>query len=155
MREIRHIIIHCSASANGDGRVTREVIDGWHRQRGWNGIGYHFVLHVDGTLHAGRPVEQIGAHVEGQNSSSIGICMVGTDKFTPAQWEGLARLVSSLQERFPAADILGHRDYSPDLNGDGIIQPREWTKICPGFDVRTWLGGGMEPLVDRLVEQRA
>jgi hypothetical protein len=31
---------------------------------------------------------------------------------------------------------VGHRDLSPDLNGDGIIQPGEWTKMCPCYDVK-------------------
>lgn len=146
MRPINAIVIHCSASANGDAGITRDVIDGWHVRRGWNGIGYHYVVEVDGKLAEGRPLEKVGAHVEGNNSATIGICMVGTDRFTGAQWATLADIVASLRMRFPAAKVCGHRDYSPDKNGDGLIQPWEWTKTCPGFDVSAWLLAGMDPL---------
>ena len=146
MREITDIVIHCSASKNGDARVTRAVIDGWHRARGWYGIGYHYVIHVDGGLAEGRPLEQIGAHVQGSNAKSIGICMVGTDRFSLAQWAALADLVAALGARFPRAIVQGHRDYSPDLNGDGLIDRRDWLKICPGFDVKAWRRTGMDPL---------
>lgn len=145
MRQISHIIIHCSASQNGDARVTRDVIDRWHRERGWNGIGYHYVIEVDGTRAQGRPESVIGAHVEGQNANSIGVCMVGTDRFSRAQWDELAVLVADLAARYPDADIKGHRDYSPDKNGDGIIEPWEWMKTCPGFDVKTWWANGCVP----------
>jgi N-acetyl-anhydromuramyl-L-alanine amidase AmpD len=142
MRLIRHIIIHCSASQNGDARVTRDVIDGWHRERGWNGIGYHYVIETDGEVKVGRTEDRIGAHVEGQNADSIGVCMVGTDRFSRAQWDALMLLVDDLESRYPQADTKGHRDYSPDRNGDGIIEPWEWMKTCPGFDVATWLHDG-------------
>src|SRR5688572_3246568 len=135
MRLILGIVIHCSASANGDGRVGRHTIDGWHRARGWRKIGYHYVIEVDGTVEIGRELEEIGAHVEGFNSRTIGICMVGTDKFTPHQWSSLATLVKDLNQRFPAATVMGHRDYSPDKDGDGVVEKWEWLKICPGFDV--------------------
>ena len=122
------------------------MIDQWHVKRGWNGIGYHFVILIGGQTVEGRSIERVGAHVEGSNANSIGICMVGTDKFDTKQWRSLAALVRRLQADYPAADVLGHRDYSPDKNGDGLIQPWEWTKTCPGFDVQDWLLAGMEPL---------
>lgn len=148
MRAIKHIVIHCAASANGDARVDRAKIDEWHRAKGWRGIGYHYVVEVDGHLAVGRPEEQIGAHVAGENASSIGICMVGTDRFSQAQWETLKELVHELVLRYPAADVLGHRDFSPDQDGDGVIEPWEWFKTCPGFDVLTWRSSGMDPLWD-------
>ena len=151
MRKIEHIIIHCSASPNGDDRVTRDVIDRWHRERGWNGIGYHWVIECDGGVAEGRPESVVGAHVEGQNSNSIGVCMVGTDRFSEAQWVALTALVDDLESRYPSADVKGHRDYSPDLNGDGIIQPREWMKTCPGFDVKDWLDAGKNPKTENIL----
>ena len=80
--------------------MTIEDIDRWHTDRGFrrgaewlarqNGrlfsIGYHFVIYTSGTVATGRHLEEIGAHVAGSNARSIGICMVGTDRFTPAQW---------------------------------------------------------------------
>lgn len=148
MRDIKAIVIHCSASANGDARVTRDVIDRWHRERGWNGIGYHYVIHTNGGLAHGRALEQVGAHVEGNNAATIGVCMVGTDRFTEPQWAALRTLVTALQLKFPTATVVGHRDYSPDRNGDGLIEPWEWTKTCPGFDVARWRLAGMDPMWD-------
>lgn len=145
MRDIKHIVIHCSASANGDATVDRARIDEWHKAKGWRGIGYHYVVELDGRLAVGRPEEAIGAHVAGQNASSIGICMVGTDRFSRAQWETLKELVHELVLRYPAAEVLGHRDFSPDQDGDGVIEPWEWFKTCPGFDVRAWIAAAMDP----------
>jgi len=144
-RAIRHIVIHCSASPNGDASVNRDVIDGWHRERGWRGVGYHYILHVDGSTLVGRPEGAIGAHVAGQNASSIGICMVGFNRFTLEQWQSLRALVRELALRHPAAEILGHRDFSPDQDGDGVIEPWEWLKTCPGFEVRDWVASNMQP----------
>ena len=155
MREIRDIVVHCSATKNGDGRITIKDIDRMHRERGWKRVGYHYVIHVDGTIHIGRSVEEIGAHVQGSNATSIGICMIGTSQFTKAQWSSLGALVRALHMRFPAANIVGHRDFSPDLNGDGIIQPREWLKTCPGFDVRTWWTNRMAYVVGQVFDEIA
>jgi hypothetical protein len=48
-------------------------------------------------------------------------------------------LVSALLRNFPEARAVGHRDLSPDLNGDGVISPEKWLKACPCFDVKTAL----------------
>jgi N-acetyl-anhydromuramyl-L-alanine amidase AmpD len=145
VREIRHIVVHCSATPNGNANFTIADLDRMHRERGWKKIGYHYVIEIDGLLSHGRPIEEIGAHVAGSNATSIGICMIGTDKFTARQWDALKALVEYLQRRFPTAKVCGHRDFSPDLNGDGIIQKHEWIKICPGFDVKSWLQNTMKP----------
>lgn len=144
MRPIKSIVVHCSATPNGQ-EFTREDIDSWHKQRGWKKIGYHFVIELDGSIRIGRPVEEIGAHVQGYNSKTIGICMIGTDKFTQAQWQSLATLHDDLGSRFPDAQWFGHRDFSPDQDGDGYIEPWEWVKTCPGFDVRAWEAAGLVP----------
>ena len=104
--------------------------------------GYHFVVLPDGTIETGRFLSEIGAHVSGQNSRSIGICYVGgldangkaADTRTPEQKEALIWLLKHLVVMFPNATIKGHRDYSPDLNGDGIIEPWEYIKECPCFN---------------------
>ena len=162
-RVINAIVVHCAATPNGDKRFTLETLDSMHKQRGFQrqpeniakyvsrtgntlgSIGYHFVIQIDGTVRVGRDVEEIGAHVSGSNAKSIGICMIGTDKFTQAQWAALAGLVRGLQGQYPGASVKGHRDYSPDLDGDGVIEPQEWIKLCPGFDVASWLKRGMQP----------
>jgi N-acetylmuramoyl-L-alanine amidase len=145
MRGITHIVIHCSATPNGD-QVTLLDIDKMHRARGWQKVGYHFIIEVGGRVVVGRQLEEIGAHVAGSNAFSIGICMIGTDAFSAAQWESLKALVESLTARFRAAIVVGHRDFSPDKDGDGVIEPWEWLKTCPGFDVKAWRLAGMEPL---------
>lgn len=147
MRTIDSIIIHCSATPCGTD-FTAADIDRWHRQRSFNGIGYHFVIRLDGTIEDGRPIGKPGAHCIGWNNRSIGICYIGgldrygqpADTRTHEQKEAMKALVNRLQhEYFGIRTILGHRDTSPDLNGDGRIEPNEFIKACPCFDVRTWL----------------
>jgi len=176
-RPIKLIVIHCSASPNGDslfraspgvpGQITPvQLIDSWHKGRGFHRdpawcarqnpelkhVGYHFVIYTNGAVATGRHVDEVGAHVVGNNKSSIGICMVGTDKFTIEQFDRLARLVGGLREQYPQARICGHRDLSPDKDNDGQVEPWEWLKTCPGFDVRSWGRAGMKPLADHLLE---
>lgn len=146
MRPITDIVIHCSATPNGDARFTMLDLDRMHRERGWRKIGYHFIVELDGKIVPGRPVEEVGAHVAGSNARSIGVCMIGTDRFTDAQWVALRELIFNLGERFQAAIVRGHRDYSPDLDGDDLIEEWEWFKTCPGFDVQAWRMSGMDPL---------
>lgn len=98
-------------------------------------IGYHFVIRRDGRVETGRPVDAIGAHVEGYNSTSVGICLAGgvdehgrsRDNFTPAQYAALAELLIELKAKYPKATIRGHRDF-PKV-----------AKDCPCFDVRNWV----------------
>ena len=147
------IVVHCSATPNGR-TVTTQQIEQWHNARGFKGVGYHYVITLDGVIHATRPEDEIGAHALHYNAHSIGICMVGgtggrdrrnPGSYTRDQWTSLAALVVSLRSRYPEADICGHRDLSPDLDGDGQVEPHEWIKICPAFDVTEWLSSGMVP----------
>ncbi len=143
MRKIDKIILHCSATNEGQ-NFTIADITRWHNQRGFKTIGYHFVIYLDGSIHKGRDISEIGAHVVGQNSNSIGICYIGgldsngkaKDTRTEAQKASMVKLVAELKGQFPNAEVLGHRDYSPDRNGDGIIEEWEWMKSCPCFDVK-------------------
>lgn len=158
MRSINLIVIHCSASPNGR-PVTIETIDAWHAKRGFKRdprligynmpqlkhIGYHFVVHHNGNVLIGRGLREIGAHVRGHNARSIGVCMIGTDKFSVAQWDSLRGNVSGLLKQFPGARVCGHRDLSPDIDGDGTVEPNEWLKTCPGFSVSAWMARGMVP----------
>ncbi|MBQ0048079.1 MAG: N-acetylmuramoyl-L-alanine amidase [Prevotellaceae bacterium] len=93
MRTINELIIHCSATAEGKD-FTAADIDRWHRVQGWSGIGYHFVIRLDGTVEPGRPIDKAGAHCSGHNANSLGICYIGgiapdgktpKDTRTPAQ----------------------------------------------------------------------
>lgn len=134
MRKITEIIIHCAATPEGKD-FTVQDIDRWHRQRGFKSIGYHFVIYRDGTIHKGRPLDQIGAHCTGHNANSIGICYIGgcaadgktaKDTRTGAQREALKRLVSELRVAYPQATVHGHREYAQ--------------KACPSFDVQKEFG---------------
>lgn len=144
-RKITGIVIHCSANRPGSSMDARGI-DRVHKARGWKGIGYHFVILEDGTIERGRPLEQIGAHVSGHNSNTIGICYIGgldesgepADTRTDEQKDALLWLLTSLRKYLPGGGkltIKGHRDYSPDLNKNGIIEYFEFIKACPCFDV--------------------
>lgn len=165
MRLVDTLVIHCTASPDGrslferergSGRVTAtpvEVVDRWHRARGFartaaarkrmnpelSSIGYHFLVYLSGTVVTGRHHDEVGAHARGRNARSIGICLVGTSRYSAEQWRSLSECVAAQRRRWPAARVVGHRDLSPDLDGDGEVEPHEWTKTCPGFDVRAWV----------------
>lgn len=144
MKTIDSIIIHSSATRVGMD-VRASDIRKWHLERGFADIGYNFVIDLDGTVELGRPLTMNGAHCLGYNDHSIGICYVGGldsfgnpyDSRTYAQKKSLHALVQNLMLTYPTiTKVLGHRDTSPDLNGDGKITPNEWIKACPCFDVQ-------------------
>lgn len=159
MRPINLIVIHCTASRNGQPK-SMESIRQEHRARGFSDVGYHYVIQTNGSVMVGRPEEVIGAHaaVKGHayNKTSIGVCMVGgllpdgtakadSGQFSQAQWDNLRIAVQDLMDRYPGSRVVGHRDLSPDLDGDGQVEPHEWIKLCPTFDVSRWLAAGMVP----------
>lgn len=132
-------------------------------------IGYHYVIDLDGAVLSGRHLDEVPAQAAGFNARAVGICLVGgverEAQYTQAQWSSLTELVVALLAEYglPAAaprrvddaaadvgyrvqgGVCGHRDLSPDTNGDGQIKPPEWVKTCPGFDVQEWLTAGMFP----------
>lgn len=151
MNKIDAIVIHCSATRAGQD-VRAADIDKWHKERGFAMIGYNYVINLDGTVEVGRPLSRDGAHcntagVSGlsYNKHSIGICYVGgldkdgnpADTRTPEQKLSMLNLVNNLMEACPdIVEVIGHRDASPDKNGNGVIERNEWIKQCPCFDVR-------------------
>lgn len=155
-RLINEIIIHCSATKEGV-PYTADQINAAHKARRFSAyqdslgrtryIGYHYIIHQDGTIEACRPESKIGCHASGHNSNSIGICYIGgldardtngrmiKDTRTAQQKESLIKLLKQLISRYPTIKrIIGHRDTSPDLNGNGIIDPYEYIKGCPCFN---------------------
>lgn len=126
-RYIDRIIVHCTATPAGRD-VTVEEIDRWHRAQGFDCIGYHYVVYRDGSIHAGRPVEQQGAHCKGYNASSIGVSYVGgidgrgnpCDTRTPEQRRALRSLLETLCVVYSGARVYSHRDFA--------------AKACPCFD---------------------
>jgi len=130
------IVIHCTATRPSM-NIGRTEVDAWHRHRGFFGVGYHYIIRRDGELETGRPEEVAGAHARGFNHNSVSIALVGgvteddvkvaENNFTPEQFTALAQIVKGMQHKYPAAQVLGHRDL------EGV------TKECPAFDVKEWL----------------
>ena len=118
IRKIDTIIVHCSATKAGQD-FTAVDIDRWHRERGFDGIGYHYVIRLDGQIEKGRDVALPGAHCRGWNVRSIGVCYIGgldaeghpADTMTKAQRRVLYQLIIELQKDYPSIDlVVGHRD---------------------------------------------
>ena len=132
MRTITLIIIHCSATPEGRSLSFEECRRDHIMHRHFRDIGYHFYITRDGTVHDGRPIEKVGAHCEGHNSHSIGICYEGgldangkpADTRTEAQRKALKSLVERIHRLFPKALIVGHHDLNP-------------RKACPCFKVES------------------
>lgn len=142
-RNITLIVVHCSAtSVLRD--YTPEMLERDHRERGFNSAGYHFYIRRSGQRVPLRPLALAGAHVTGFNRDSIGVCYEGgidasgniADTRTQQQKDAIAALLRELVVLYPDSEILGHRDLSPDKNGDGVISPDEWIKQCPCFDAK-------------------
>lgn len=132
MRSITLIIVHCSANKAGSA-LRMADIDRYHRSKGWNGCGYHYVIPTDGTIEVGRPEEMVGAHCVNHNKYSIGVCYIGglaadgvtpADTRTEAQKRALRSLIKELRKRYPKALVLGHSDLD-------YRKPH-----CPGFEVK-------------------
>lgn len=123
--DVKYIVIHCSDSPN-DREVTASDIHTWHMAKGWDGIGYHSVIHRSGQIEYGRPTYWIGSHVKGHNDESIGICLIGKDKFEEFQLNALKSWIDYQLTLFPNAKVVGH--YELDSR-----------KPCPNFDVQAWL----------------
>lgn len=129
MRKIDKIILHCSATKEGQ-QFTIKDIDAWHKQRGFKYVGYHYVILLDGTVETGRPESEVGAHTLGQNANSIGICYIGgldanakpKDTRTDAQREALIKLVKELKAKYPGVTVHGHNEFA--------------NKACPSFNVK-------------------
>lgn len=107
-------------------------IDKWHKQRGFKKIGYHYVVMLNGEIETGRKPDEIGAHCEGHNADSIGVCYVGglnvygrtADTRTKPQKVALQHLVETLKAQYPDAIVYGHNDFDKG-------------KSCPCFDAKT------------------
>ena len=130
-RKINEIIVHCTATPEGKDFKAADI-DRWHRQKGWDGIGYHHVVDLDGTVEPGRPESKVGAHCLKHNTNSIGVVYVGglasngktpKDTRTPQQKAALIKLLTELKHKYPGATIHGHRDFA--------------AKACPSFDATT------------------
>jgi len=132
MREIKKVVVHCSATSPDMDDVGADMIRDWHVQgNGWSDIGYHYVITRKGVIQEGRPIEKAGAHAKGHNADSIGICLVGgvdendkpTANFSYQQYRALVSVLSL----YPECDVVGHNELS--------------SKECPCFDVKSFIQG--------------
>ena len=130
MRTIKEIIVHCSATPEGRPHTVQDI-RAWHKQRGFKDVGYHYVVYLDGSIHAGRDESVVAAHCKWHNQHSIGVCYIGgvakdmkspKDTRTEAQKKSLLQLLKMLKKKYPQAKIYGHRDFA--------------AKACPSFDAR-------------------
>lgn len=130
-RPVNEIIVHCTATPEGRHHTVQDI-DKWHKDgRGWSGIGYHFVVYLDGSIHEGRDINKTGAHVAGRNTGTIGVVYVGgvtaegaaKDTRTPEQKAALVSLIQSLLDANPTIEVIsGHNQYA--------------NKACPCFDAQ-------------------
>ena len=155
-RNITSIVIHCTATREDQHLTPMDLIT-MHRKRGFHGCGYHWYITRDGEIHPMRPESQVGAHAKGHNENSIGIAYEGgldvdgraKDTRTGQQKRSLRVLIRVLMTEYPITCVVGHRDLSPDLNGNGIVEPHEWTKMCPCFDVQSEYHNLVRMMIDR------
>ena len=149
--KIDAVVVHCSATPEGKFFDMRDI-NRMHVQRGFQCIGYNYVVLLDGTVQIGRSLLIPGAHCNTKgvsgvsyNRHSIGVCYIGgldkagkaKDTRTPQQKKALRKLIAKLVKDYPIKEIIGHRDASPDLNGNGVVEPFEWIKQCPCFDAKS------------------
>jgi N-acetylmuramoyl-L-alanine amidase len=140
-RPIHTLVIHCTATPEGR-EFSREQINAMHVARGFSKIGYHRIIHLDGTVDIGRLDSEIGAHVAGHNVGTLGFSYIGglarngraKDTRTPQQRAKLSLLIEATAKKYSLRAVVGHRDLSPDKDHDGIVEPWEWVKECPCFD---------------------
>ena len=147
---IKRIVVHCTATREGQD-VSAATIKGWHLKQGWSDIGYHYVVRLDGRIEKGRVDTIPGSHVRGFNTGSIAIVYVGgldkdgkaKDTRTPAQKKSLKEIITRMRALHKNPPVMGHRDLSPDKDGDGVVEKHEWLKECPCFDMPAWFKQGM------------
>ena len=135
MRMIDKLVVHCSASPDAMD-IGFEEINSWHKDRGFHSIsgihcGYHYIIRRSGVIEVGRMPHEIGAHVQGANGDSLGICLVGTHDFAKEQIDSLKRIIDGLLWLFPDSKIFGHKEFESAIKQG---------KTCPNLDVHQVLG---------------
>lgn len=146
MRKIERIFVHCTASHQ---TASVNDIKNEFKRKGWKNPGYHYIVDPGGAIHQLLDDEKVSNGVRGYNQTAINVAYIGgidaegkaMDNRTEPQKKALAKLLRLLRSRYPDAVILGHRDISPDTNGNGIVDPWERIKECPCFDAKTEYAG--------------
>lgn len=143
MRNIKRIFVHCTASYQQT--TTKESLLAEFKRNGWKNPGYHWVIKPDGNIISMLDESKVANGVKNYNSTAIHVSWIGgidknhpkgIDNRTPEQKAALFDLLTKLKQKYPNAEILGHRDISDDKNGNGIIDPWERIKECPCFDAK-------------------
>jgi len=150
-----YVVWHTSATPPSMD-IGSAQIDIMHKAKGWDGIGYALVVRRDGRIETGEGLGRRGAHVKGLNSVSVGICMIGgvdedgksENNFTDEQWQAAKHAFEFLTLLYPDAKHVGHRDLSPDSDGDGRVQKHEFLKDCPCYSVAQWIENDLQPVDD-------
>lgn len=119
MRYINKHIVHCSDSNAGDVKNIRA----WHKQRGFDDVGYHFIIRTDGEVEVGRMLNVIGAHCKGYNKTSVASCLIGKNIFTEKQFESLSKIHKMLEKLFPKIVMHAHNEFNVN-------------KTCPNFNIK-------------------
>lgn len=123
---INYLVVHCSDTDDNDNIGAKEIHQ-LHLSFGWDGIGYHKIIQKNGLIEMGRPEFWIGAHVFEHNQESLGVCLIGKDKFTKNQFNSLKIILRDWKVKYPQAKIVGHCDFD------------NTNKTCPNFNLKKWL----------------
>lgn len=170
-RAVSLIVIHCAAVPDGRWTTTADI-DLWHQRASFYrtpecrarqneslaSIGYHFVVYTNGAVATGRHLDEMGAHAIGYNRQSVGICMVGTRRYTDHQWRALAGCVRALVKTLGVPPIFAPlRGHGPGARDGGICGHRDLSgenakRECPGISVEHWLAGDMAPLPGHVLD---
>lgn len=154
MRTISLIAVHCSATLAGRPFSAADIRSMHVTGNRWSTIGYHAIIEIGGRVVDTLPHSTPGIHIRGHNRSSVALCYIGgiaangksDDTRTAAQRDSMAATLRKWRALYPDARIRGHRDLSPDRDGDGVVEPHEWLKDCPCFDVAGWCRSvGIDP----------
>ena len=141
MRNIKYIAVHCTASSQH--ATIKELLLEFKR-KGWSKQGYHHIVDVNGKVFNTLSEDEVSNGVKGFNSNLINVAYIGgidakgkpVDNRTEEQKKSLLLLLKALKKKYPNAIIQGHRDFSPDTNKNGIVDPWERIKACPCFDAK-------------------
>ncbi len=118
MRSVKRIFVHCTA---GSQRQKIADLQAEFRRKGWKNPGYHYVVQADGTVTQLLGEDRVSNGVKGYNSTSVNVAYMGGIDARGKAVDN--RTAEELKGRYPKAEILGHRDISPDRNGNGIVDP--------------------------------
>lgn len=140
MRRINRIFVHCTASSQKT--TTEASLRAEFKKKGWHNSGYHLVVKPDGNIIRMLEDEKVSNGVKGYNSTAINVAYIGgiddkgkaIDNRTAEQKAALFDILVKLKQKYRSAIIMGHRDISPDLNHNGVVDPWERIKECPCFD---------------------